>query len=576
MYDINAIEILDKHSRSIGWVPINYNKEIAKEIDKGRKFYLGISQKHGGGKYNYGLEIVMTTDKKVIESLIPIDRTGRSSLLTNRHINPTNNLQQNDLVTSSNNKKEKITAIKERGIHPDTYMKLPLDLRKDKDIGLAVVKNSKTPMLAYLDKSLKNDRDIVKAAVSRHGMSIQFVNEKMKADKDIVLAAVQSNGESIRFVSNVLKRDKEIVMAAVQSRSRSIRLVNDELKKDKEIVLFAIQDDGNNFQYVSNELKKDKEVVLAAIESTSNAIEYIDDSLWRDKEVVLVAIGSTSNAIDYMDKRLWNDREIILEILKNLDSASLTSEIKTMLFSINENLRNDSTIISMLNTLTFEGLSIASERLRNDKEFVRSIIKNSYGWKLILKYVGDDIKKDKEIVSEAIYKNWKEIDYVDETIKTDRDVMLSVVSGNGLYLKHLPDNLKRDKEIVLNAVKNRSGALEYANEIMKKDIDIAKEIYRRLGSTGLAYLSKELLSNKQSVLDIISTNPSDSYKLYPYLGSNLKTDKEIAVLILKSESSLLEHMDISIKKNIDVIKEVIKYSSDNIFFEFIDKVHIIV
>ncbi|SDK71419.1 hypothetical protein [Alkalibacterium thalassium] len=74
-FDKNAIEIVDIYGSSLGWVPKSENTELAKEIDKGRKFHVGISQKYGGNNYNYGLEVVMSTDEEVVKSVTSVDKS---------------------------------------------------------------------------------------------------------------------------------------------------------------------------------------------------------------------------------------------------------------------------------------------------------------------------------------------------------------------------------------------------------------------------------------------------------------------------------------------------------------------
>jgi len=49
---------------------------------------------------------------------------------------------------------------------------------------------------------------------------------------------------------------------------------------------------------------------------------------------------------------------------------------------------------------------------------------------------------------------------------------LKIVQRDGLELKNLPAHFKKDKEIVLEAVKQNSFALNYADESLRNDPDI--------------------------------------------------------------------------------------------------------
>ena len=50
---------------------------------------------------------------------------------------------------------------------------------------------------------------------------------------------MQENGWALRYASVRLKNDREIVLAAVQQNGLTLELASDELKKYREIVLAA-------------------------------------------------------------------------------------------------------------------------------------------------------------------------------------------------------------------------------------------------------------------------------------------------------------------------------------------------
>ena len=48
--------------------------------------------------------------------------------------------------------------------------------------------------------------------------------QKLKNDKDVVLAAVKREGDMLRWASNNLKNDKEVVLAAVNKDPDALRM----------------------------------------------------------------------------------------------------------------------------------------------------------------------------------------------------------------------------------------------------------------------------------------------------------------------------------------------------------------
>jgi hypothetical protein len=71
-------------------------------------------------------------------------------------------------------------------------------------------------------KRLKEDKEVVLAAVREHWRALEFASDGnmifggLKGDKEVVPAAVKSNGKALQYASDGLKNDKEVVLAAVQ------------------------------------------------------------------------------------------------------------------------------------------------------------------------------------------------------------------------------------------------------------------------------------------------------------------------------------------------------------------------
>ena len=88
---------------------------------------------------------------------------------------------------------------------------------------------------------------------------------ELKNDKEVVLAAVAQAGLALRYASAELKNDKEVVLAAVAQDGRALHRASAELMNDKKAVLAAVAQDGRALEDASVKLRNDKEVVLAAV-----------------------------------------------------------------------------------------------------------------------------------------------------------------------------------------------------------------------------------------------------------------------------------------------------------------------
>ena len=121
-------------------------------------------------------------------------------------------------------------------------------------------------ILKYTIKSLRNDKEVVLAAVQKNGRALQYASAELKADKEVVLAAVQQDGCALQYASAELKADKEVVLAAVQQDGDALYYASAELQADKEVVLAAVQQDGCAIGYASEAIQADKGVVMAAVQ----------------------------------------------------------------------------------------------------------------------------------------------------------------------------------------------------------------------------------------------------------------------------------------------------------------------
>jgi hypothetical protein len=79
--------------------------------------------------------------------------------------------------------------------------------------------------------------------VARYGRALQFASAELKNDKEVVLAAVAENGGALVHASAELKNDKEVVLAAVAQYGWALGHASVELNNDKEVVLVAVAQD---------------------------------------------------------------------------------------------------------------------------------------------------------------------------------------------------------------------------------------------------------------------------------------------------------------------------------------------
>jgi sulfur relay (sulfurtransferase) complex TusBCD TusD component (DsrE family) len=140
-------------------------------------------------------------------------------------------------------------------------------------------------MFASIAKNGREMEEMVLAAVTH---ALKFASVALKNDRDIVLAAVNQNGHALQYASVELKNDREVVLTAVTQNGNALQFASLELKNDRGVVLAAVTYDGFVLKFASHELQNDYEVMIPAVAngwaSWDDKFEVFVQDLLRDSE----------------------------------------------------------------------------------------------------------------------------------------------------------------------------------------------------------------------------------------------------------------------------------------------------
>ena len=89
-----------------------------------------------------------------------------------------------------------------------------------------------------------------------------------------------------------------------------------------------------------------------------------------------------------------------------------------------------------------------------------------------LKFVSEDLKKNRELVLKFIRKNGLSLEYVPLEFQNDREIVFQAIyhSGLGDLIRFASDELKNDLLIAYIATKYSKTAHEYLNDAIKKQL----------------------------------------------------------------------------------------------------------
>jgi hypothetical protein len=105
----------------------------------------------------------------------------------------------------------------------------------DKIIGIVWVQLDGL-QLDNLNVDLKNDDDVVNAAVEQNPMALQFANERFKNDRELALRLVARDGVVLNLLSQALKKEKQLALTAIQNDGRVCFILDHTLRNDISFV----------------------------------------------------------------------------------------------------------------------------------------------------------------------------------------------------------------------------------------------------------------------------------------------------------------------------------------------------
>eukprot|EP00929_Paragymnodinium_shiwhaense_P114649 TRINITY_DN83103_c0_g1_i1.p1 TRINITY_DN83103_c0_g1~~TRINITY_DN83103_c0_g1_i1.p1 ORF type:complete len:1422 (+),score=343.70 TRINITY_DN83103_c0_g1_i1:249-4514(+) len=187
-------------------------------------------------------------------------------------------------------------CVDELGVEkPPVVAALPEVLTPEKQEALMRVKADGRHLKA-LSEDMRQDADVVKAAVRSHGLALAYAPEPMRRDRDVVGAAVRAHGLALACAAKELRADPHIVLKAVRSHGLALHHAEKELRSHREIVMAAVESHGLALQYASEELCGDRSLVLAAVKAHPVALIYASQDLQMDPDVLTACASKTSRS----------------------------------------------------------------------------------------------------------------------------------------------------------------------------------------------------------------------------------------------------------------------------------------
>jgi len=361
-------------------------------------------------------------------------------------------------------------------------------LRRDKEIATAAIE-SQWKAYFKVDPALRGDKGFVLAAIAKaaecfHALRridgwaavLRGASTGLRDDRDVVLAALKSSSAAMEFASDRLRADRDMVKAALVARDVgqvAMRTDSRPVSSRDNVSRPSVIGGSWCLRFVASELRSDREIMsLAADVDPMWALEFASPSLLKDKDFMTMAIRKGCS-FTHLSWNLRDDEDVVMEVLSYWQTPSYVME-----HWISERLRSSKEFVMEAVRIEPELFRIASEEIRGD--WAVAIQAMRFAMPDLVLHVAEQLRENREFAFRAIDIKVECFQYLPEKIRCDREIALAAVKGFGNNLKYVSTQLRDDNGVVAAAAADCSHSISYAST----RIQLERE--RALGQVGRA------------------------------------------------------------------------------------------
>lgn len=388
---------------------------------------------------------------------------------------------------------------------------------------------------------LLNDRDVAILLTKKQLHSMDFLSFNLRDDEEFINEIAQVNGHILKYASTRIKNIDYILENAISATPDSLQFVP-ENKKNIDLCDFALFNNDKRFPEVW---------------------QYIPEYL--NKEWYMKSIGKKVPQIyQYIDEKIKEDINFTNSFLENSDILEFAPN------SIKDN--SDCIELACANRINdkhgrWYNFKFASDRLKNDPDFVWKIIKNDPNQ---LFFCGNQIKNDINIALKIHSPNSPHakkniLEFFNEKVKKNEAVAMSALKFDSNSAIHISHKLKNNKEFLMNYIEQpefKSNVLQYFSIELRNDYEIMFKATKK-NSSSLIFLGNNLKFSTKFLKDITENIETDVFNIY-MKSLNFKEGEELPFLTILRNKYNEEYLS---TMNNNFFLEFIK---DNAFYNYLN------
>ena len=289
-------------------------------------------------------------------------------------------------------------------------------------------------------------------------VSLKTASEELKNNPEVVMAAVKQNYHALEYASEDLKANSEFMLEAVKQDYYALEYASEEMRSNPAVILEAIKQNGFALVYASEDLKANSEFMLEAVKQDYYALEYASEDLKANLEFMFEAVNLNDFALRFASDKLKNNPEIVM--------LAVTKSYGIALQYASENLKNNPEIVMAALKPNGAAFAYASDELKSDPEFVMAAVKQNYS---ALEYAGAEVKNNPAVVMTAVQSFNHSLDEYRKDSQTDFNQLRNEIEDCGTPLRCASDELRKNPEFMLEAIKACEYVMIDADPTLKQD-----------------------------------------------------------------------------------------------------------
>lgn len=274
-----------------------------------------------------------------------------------------------------------------------------------------------------------------------------------------------------------MKKDLSLLLLRLESQEMAhsktcLSILKGDLNTDKDALLLALKNPvlfkRKQFVNLIKPWKNDYEISLAAVQKDGLKIKNLLKKFQGNIEIVKAAVKNNPLAFVYVLPIMQDNIDVAnIAINKNIYTLMYASlKIKKKYVDINiENLfyalKGDDSDIELFEYALKNKPEAVLWLYYNKNMVIQLLSKNG----LLLKYFYNLFAFDWDVVSAAVTQNPKALEYV-----LNKSIVLKILKSNGILFEYVTQSLSSDIDIINSAVTNNPNALQFINDRTAENI----------------------------------------------------------------------------------------------------------